>query len=376
MSDTAVGEPIWEVEGRPEFAQLDGDARCDVCVVGLGGSGLSAIHELLEAGADVIGVDAKTVAAGAAGRNGGFLLAGLAAFHHVAARELGEEKAATLHRLTSAELERLARQHPQAVRRTGSLRIADSATELADCEEQARVMRRSGLDVEDYVGPEGEGLLFPADCSFDPLRRCREAALGAAARGAHLHEHTPAEQISGSEVVTARGTVSCGAVIVAVDGGLERLLPEASGEVRTARLQMLATAPTVEVELPRPVYRRFGYEYYQQLPSGSVALGGFRDRAGAAEWTFDAAPTAAVQDRLELYLREVVGVRAPITHRWAASVGFSRSLLPLCAQVRQGVWALGGYSGTGNVVGSLLGRAVARAALGGSSPVLDSFYCA
>src|SRR5690606_21859933 len=115
------------------------------------------------------------------------------------------------------------------------------------------------------------------------------------------------------------GRVSCGAVVVAVDGRLERLLPELAGRVRTARLQMLATAPTGEVRLPRPVYRRYGFEYYQQLPNGRLVFGGFRDRGGDGEWTADARPHEAVQTLLERYLRDELGVTAPITHRGAAA---------------------------------------------------------
>src|SRR5206468_9665769 len=121
---------------------------------------------------------------------------------------------------------------------------------------------------------------------------------------------------------TPGGRVRCGAVVVAVDGRLERLLPELEGTVRTARLQMLATAPAPEVRYPRPVYYRYGYEYWQQLADGRVALGGFRDRAGEGEWTHDARPSAWVQAEMERFLRERVGVTAPVTHRWAASVGY------------------------------------------------------
>jgi hypothetical protein len=59
-------------------------------------------------------------------------------------------------------------------------------------------------------------------------------------------------------------------------GRLESLVPELAGTVRTARLQMLATAPTREIDIPCPVYARYGFDYYQQLPDGSVALGGER----------------------------------------------------------------------------------------------------
>lgn len=81
--------PVWHEGGWAGYRPLVGEVTADVCVVGLGGSGLSAVHELLEMGADVVGVDAGSVAGGAAGRNGGLMLAGVAAFHHDAVAELG-----------------------------------------------------------------------------------------------------------------------------------------------------------------------------------------------------------------------------------------------------------------------------------------------
>jgi glycine/D-amino acid oxidase-like deaminating enzyme len=132
---------------------------------------------------------------------------------------------------------------------------------------------------------------------------------------------------------------------------------------------MLATTPTDEVRLPRPVYARWGYEYWQQLADGRIALGGFRDFGGEREWTEEWEPSETVQARLEGFLRERIGVRAPVTHRWAASVGYTPSGLPVLEEVRPGVWAAGGYSGTGNVIGALCGRAMAQIAMTGSSPL-------
>ena len=74
-------------------APLAGDAAADVCVVGLGGSGLAAVGAALDAGASVVGIDAGPIAGGAAGRNGGFLHAGGALFHHAAVDAWGEERA-------------------------------------------------------------------------------------------------------------------------------------------------------------------------------------------------------------------------------------------------------------------------------------------
>jgi gamma-glutamylputrescine oxidase len=362
----ASNQPLW-AEGRGlSLPAIAGDAETDVCVVGLGGSGLSCIHALLDDGHRVIGIDAVSVAAGAAGRNGGFLLGGLAMFHHDAVERFGFDAATALYRATLQQIDRMERETPNAVRRTGTLRIALGAAELEDCDRQFAAMRRSGLPVEHYRGAEGEGLLFPADAAFDPGLRCRTLAEQALARGAQLFTHSPATTISDGCVETPSGSIRARRVIVTVDGGLERIFPELAPRARTARLQMLATAPAPEVSFARPVYARWGLDYWQQLPDGRMVLGGARDVGGEQEWTISTEPTERVQQAMTELLRSL-GVRAAVTHRWAASVSYTTSGLPILEQVRPEVWAAGAYSGTGNVVGALSGRAAAELATRGQS---------
>lgn len=365
--------PVWE-DGR--WASLPGlseDVEADVCVVGLGGSGLSCVHELLDLGVGVVGIDAGAVASGAAGRNGGFLLAGSYHFYHDAVARYGRAQAHAIYRATLEQIDRIAAETPSAVRRVGSIRLATSRAEQDDCGAQLAAMRADSLPVEPYEGAEGSGLLIPGDAAFDPLLRARLLALRALERGARLHENTPALALETGVVTTPRARIRCGVAIVAVDGALARTLPELGGRVRTARLQMLATAPTTEVQIPRPVYARYGMDYWQQLEDGRVAVGGFRDVGGEGEWTASTELTRAVQDALETHLRRVIGVKAPITHRWAASVGYTEDGLPILEEVRPRVWGVGGYSGTGNVIGALCGRAVARLSLMGDSTLARPF---
>lgn len=361
-----MNRPVWDDGSWPGLPSLEGDLEAEVCVVGLGGSGLAAIHELLRLSCSVVGIDAGPIAGGAAGRNGGFLLAGLAKFYHQSVAEHGRDFARRVYQATLEQIAHMQQETPQAIRPVGSLRIAASKEELQDCMAHLEALQADGFEAEPYQGPEGQGLLIPSDAAFNPLERCRILAQQALQAGARLFEHTPAQYISGQGVQTPRGRVRCQKVLVAVDGRLEHLLPELAGRVRTARLQMLATAP-VAMRYKRPVYHRWGYDYWQQLPDGRIALGGMRDAGGLAEWTDQSETTQAVQQRLEQLLHQL-GVRAPITHRWAASVGYSASGLPIAEEVRPGVWAIGGYSGTGNVVGALLGREVAWALLGDQRP--------
>jgi glycine/D-amino acid oxidase-like deaminating enzyme len=137
--------PVWDDGAWAGLPRLEGDVSADVCVVGLGGSGLTCIGELLRLGASVVGVDAGAVAGGAAGRNGGFLLAGSYHYYHDAVAEYGRERALAIFRATLAEIERITAETPDAVRRVGSLRIAASDDEAADCCAQLEAMRADGL---------------------------------------------------------------------------------------------------------------------------------------------------------------------------------------------------------------------------------------
>ena len=343
--------PLWDDGRWDPLPPLEQDIDADVGVVGLGGTGLTAVTELVRRGASVVGIDAGSVAGGAAGRNGGFLLAGPADAYHRA-------RDPDLYRQTLEELGRMEAETPDLVRRTGSLRIASSAEEEDDCAAQLAALRDDGFDAEPYEGPEGRGLLFPPDGVTNPLARCRALARQAIAGGARLYERSRAVDLAGTAVTTTAATIRCRSVIVAVDGGLERLVPALAPSVRTARLQMLATAAAPEVTFPRPVYARWGFDYWQQLPDGRVALGGLRDEFEGSEWSAAAQPTDDVQAALERLLRRL-GVRAAVTHRWAGCVAFTEDHRPVREEIRPGVLVMGGYSGTGNVIGSMFGREAA-----------------
>ena len=370
-----------DVAGWAGLPALDAELRADVCVVGLGGSGLAAVGEALRRGLSVVGVDAGRVAAGAAGRNGGFLLGGPAISVHRASAGWGLDAALELYRQTLAEIGELAGLlGPRVVRQVGSLRIAglpgdpvdqaehaDRQAELADCDEQYQVLRRHGIAVRRYDGELGVGLFLPDDAAMNPARRALGLATLYSTR-ASLCENSPVTAISSGRVQTAGGAVSAGLVVVAVDGRLEALLPELTGRVRTARLQMLATEPVAPGRLPCPVYGRWGYDYAQQDLTGRLFVGGGRDRFVEQEWTPQATPTAGVQAWIERVAARFAGAAVQVSHRWAASVGYTPDARPLVTQVRPGVVACGGYNGTGNLVGPIAARAAVALGLDGVAP--------
>ncbi len=332
-------------------------------MVGLGGSGLAAIDECLTAGMSVVGVDAATIGGAAAGRNGGLLRAGTSLFHHDAVRQYGE-RASRMYAATVAERERLIHRFPRIVRRCGYLRLAGDASEERDCREQLRALRADGWPAEWYEGPLGAGLLVPDDAAVDPLARCRAEAALAAAGGATLFEHSAVVRLARGVVETTEGMVKCRVVIVAVDGALAALLPELEGRVWPTRLQMMATGPHAAGLLPHAISTRWGWDYAQQLPDGTIAFGGCRDVGGSAERTSDTNPTTVVQAALDARFAAVTGQSPDVTHRWAATAGYTADGLPIVEEVRPGIWATGGYSGTGNLFGAACAREAVRAVKG------------
>lgn len=357
-SSGGLNEPVWAEPWEP-LAPLEGETTADVCVVGLGGSGMAAITEALDKGLDVVGVDAGSVAGEAAGRNGGFLLAGPEKSYHQAIDDYGHAAARDFYRLTVDEIARMAAADPDAVRRVGSLRVATAPGERTDVSTELAARAADGFDVEPYSGAEGAGFLVPGDAAMNPMRRVQAVARRALRRGARLYERSRVVSLLPGRVATSTGSVVAGITVVAVDGTLERLVPSLAGRVKTARLQMLATAPAPEVSFSRPVYAEWGYVYWQQLPDGRVALGGFRQRHEAAEWTAGAGPTPAVQADLDAHLVRL-GVRAPVTHRWAGHSAYTLDRRPIFEEIHPGTVVVGGYSGHGNVTGSLYGREAVR----------------
>lgn len=61
----AYNVPVWDGGGRTPLPHLRGEVSADVCVIGLGGSGLTAVGALLRRSLRVVGIDAGAVGGGA-----------------------------------------------------------------------------------------------------------------------------------------------------------------------------------------------------------------------------------------------------------------------------------------------------------------------
>lgn len=380
-----ANRPGWDddpaVPGWAGRSPLVGEESADACVIGLGGSGLAAIEDLAHRGLSVIGLDTGRVAAAAAGRNGGFLSCGGAMSISSPDAPVSRELRTELYRETMAEQQALAaRLGSDVVRRTGSLSLAGlPGDRVDDGEEEAataqlvrlraeqEALASIGVKVETYEGVLGQGYYNPDTALMNPVRR----AFGLASTfptSVQLHEHSPVTRVQAGLVTTQQGSVRAGLIIVAVDGKLELLLPQLAPLVQTMRLQMIATSPIAPGRLPCGVSYRAGYEWAQQDPSGRLFIGGGRDHFLKAETTVDDEPTPQVQRWIDSAATRVAGEPVTVTHRWAASVGYTIDHRALCIKVDDGVVACGGYSGSGNLVGPIAARAAVGLAVEGTPP--------
>jgi glycine/D-amino acid oxidase-like deaminating enzyme len=196
----------------------------------------------------------------------------------------------------------------------------------------------------------------------------RRLAERAAAAGAIFVEQSPVTPADLDRLETP-------VCVIAIDGALDRAVPELAEFVRPARGQMLATEPLSVRLYERPHYARQGFDYWQQLPDGTLVVGGKRDADVSTGYTAVEETTPAVQERLEELLVALVGHLPRITHRWAGIWGETLDRLPLVGAVpgRERIWVAGGYSGHGNVLGLACGDIVARAILGEPPPELEIF---
>jgi glycine/D-amino acid oxidase-like deaminating enzyme len=360
-----LDEPTNPVDSGPEGA-------VDVAIIGAGITGVSCALALARGGLRVRVHDARGIAEGASGRNGGFALRGGAARYDVARETYGADAARELWLRTEAALDRLEAIAGDAFRRTGSLRLAADDEERDDIRLEYEALHEDGFAAEwrdelTHLRPEFKGAIFHLpDGSLQPGRFVRRLAELAAAAGVAFREN---QRVSSLDELEAEQ------IVIATDGSGRGLLPELDDALWPARGQVITTEPLSERLFECPHYARQGFDYWQQLSDGRIVLGGFRDFSILTEMTDEETTTEPIQQALDDFLVELLGYLPEVTHRWAGIFGLTQDLLPLVGRVpgHDGVWLAAGYSGHGNVLGLMCGELVAAAMLGEDDALLELF---
>jgi len=347
-----TGEPFWQPPPRVPTEALP--ARVEVLVVGGGITGVSLLRRLSERGVRAALVERAQLAFGASGRNAGFLLEGTAANYAEASRIHGRAKTGEVWAYTAENHRRLAEALAgrAGYHRGGSRTLAASPEEELQLAEAVELMNADGWPV-DF---DHRSLLNPRDGELHPA-----AAVGALADdcpAGSIFEETAVSRLEELPIATDE-------VVLATNAFTGQLLEGVP--IAPRRAQMVATAPFPGRVADRPTYSDRGYRYWRQLPGGEVLAGGYRDRAVEEEVGYGLITTPLIQGHLERHLAEL-GVTAPITHRWAGTMGFTPDSLPLVGRVRPGLSICAGYTGHGMAFAHLCARALADHLVGGPPP--------
>ena len=348
----SIAEPVW---GLPPQMPRPGPlpVHAEVVIVGGGITGVALLDVLRRRDVDAILLERDHLAAGASGRNAGFLLAGAAENYARAVERYGRATAAEVWAFTIANHALIA---AVAANLNAAHHVRGSVTAALDTDEAASLEAAATLLAEDRLPgvisqvPHVPGavctLVNPGDGEIDPVRLVGGMAIPHAERVFENHPVVAVED--GENAATVHlddASVGAAVVVLATNAWTAQLLPAIP--IRPVRAQMLASAPVAAV-VPRPVYAEWGHRYWRQRDDGSVLVGGFRHRSPAEEVGYQLDTTELVQGHLDAHLREL-GVTAAVTHRWAGTMGFSEDGLPLVGRTpaSRRIHVCAGYTGHG-----------------------------
>jgi glycine/D-amino acid oxidase-like deaminating enzyme len=368
----------WQSEaGAVDAHPLRERITADIVIVGAGITGVALALWLTRAGLRPVVLEAREIAAGASGRNGGFLLGGTAEAYATARERYGAARARRIWAYSAGNnaqaVELASELHEHGVTtgfaRNGSLRIALAEAELEEIRRSVALLVEDGWKAElldraalpeqlraTYLGAS----YHPLDSEIQPARFVRGIAALATEAGAVFYDRSPVTAITedthGVQVATPEGLVTAATLALATNAWLGKsgaLLGAGwlSRVIAPTRGQMLTTAPVANVGLPCPCYADEGYQYWRQLPDGRLAVGGWRNHTVAGEVGLDETPNETVQPHLERFVRETLSLPdARIEHRWAGIMAFSADGLPLVGKLpdHERIYLAGGYTGHGN----------------------------
>lgn len=364
---------------------LHGEVAADVCIIGGGLAGLSIAFDLAQAGRKVALLEARRIAWGASGRNGGFLTPGYSTGLDKIERVVGRDDADALYRMSIEGVDivrtrlgewQVAGAHPSA----GLLYVTryDSGDALKGHrdEENARFGRNiSFLDrgevQQRLASPRYFQALFDPDgCHFHPLNYAQMLAAKIVALGGIIAEESSALSVdkdAGSYRVTvAQGRVRAQHVVFAGGGYTDNIapklkrafLPIATYVLLTEKLGALATA-TIRTQAAIADDRRAG-DYYRLVEGDRILWGG--------RITTRRRDPADIADILR---RQMVGTYpqlkdAKVALAWSGLMSYARHLMPQIGRLEEGLWYCTAFGGHGMNTTAIGGRVIAEAILGTS----------
>lgn len=343
----------------------------DVIIVGAGISGLSTAFWLNKEDPTlkIAVIERNRLGFGASGRNAGFITCGSVEHFNRMVAKHGLEEATDIWKFSEENLrlleENIIQDKPQELQfeKNGCFSLATHASEFVELKKVAEIMDNIKIptkifeqsEIENSLGVSGfmGGIQYIDDATVHPMRLLERMASKVGnltlleSTEVYGYEKSP----SGSRFIkTDSGSFECAMLIYALNGYSAQAHPYFSDKIFPTRAQILMME-----KVPRfmngPCYANFYLDYFRQLPSGELLIGGFRQLEKATEVGYSDHLTEVIQTALH----EFVCTHLPqfkekrISHRWAGIMGFSRDGQPMVGALPDDnqVFFLGGYTGHG-----------------------------
>jgi gamma-glutamylputrescine oxidase len=389
--ETSFQNVFWLKADIGRFEPLRQNLTADVAIIGGGITGITAAKRLSELGASVILVEKRFIGTGASGRNAGFVISGPVEHYSRAVSILGREKAQRLwadsEKGISHLLENIENCAIKAdVEAEGSYLLADSEQENIEVRETADAMQSDHFDcdylpveaIRDILKTDGffGGLHLKTNFAFHPYRYVSGLAhfIHKEKKNVRIFDESPVTQISNDGenrvvISTEKGKVTAQILLLATNAWTQQLDSRYEGLIIPVRGQVIATAPLEKRFLTGAMYANFGFEYFRQLQSGELIIGGWRENmpGGDAFHYNENIEDKAVQGLLD-YIRGKFPQlpKLTVTHQWAGTMGFSRDGLPLLGPIpgKNSIFIAAGFTGHGMAFGTIIGKYAAEAIAG------------
>jgi gamma-glutamylputrescine oxidase len=368
----------------PAHPPLRSSLTADVCIIGGGYTGLSALLHLAERGYDAVLLEAARVGAGASGRNGGQLASGQRVGQPMLERIYGRERARLLWQLAEeakALVKVLIARHGIACDlKPGVLDAAHKPVHAEALQRKAEHLERhygyphvryvARAEMAEMLGTERYfgGVLDRDAGHLHPLNYALGLARAAVAAGGRIFERSRVTRIDEGArplVATADGEVRARYLVLAMNGHLGRLVPRLAGRIMPLNNFMLATAP-LGAAGARALIRddvavadtKHVIDYFRLSPDHRLLFGGgesYRQR-------FPADIAGLVRRHMLRVFPQLAAV--PIDYAWGGTLAITRTRLPHFARVTPAVFVAHGYSGQGIGLATLAGQLFAEAVAG------------
>jgi glycine/D-amino acid oxidase-like deaminating enzyme len=371
------------LEPRPS---LPGDIEVDVAIIGAGYTGLWTAFYLAAAdpGLTIAVLEREVAGFGASGRNGAWCSWAFAAGYEKMARHAGRDAAVAMQREMFATVDEVgavtaAEGIDAGFHKGGAFTSATSPAHAATLKARAEHyaswgfgerftwLEKPAADARVRVAG-GLGALYTPECAVvDPARLARGLAEAVERRGVTIYERTPVVSFDKGRVVTRRGAVRTGAVVLATEGYTAGA-PGRHREVLPMYSLMVATEP-----LPPEVWDEIGWDGREAFNDGRhLIIYASRTRDGRIAFGGRGAPYhfgSALSDTFERDTGVFVALRrslvelfpavrdARITHTWGGPIGIPRDWYTGVRYDRAtGLGWAGGYVGDGVATANLAGR--------------------